>query len=120
MKIKKLEIKGLHGNQEPLILNFNDDLNILSGRNGAGKTTILKLMWYLISGNFDKAVAEIQFTSAVLLTDKYELTVELNFDKKDQPFSSTLKAFELDITKLKGIDEDKKLRYIQIEEEDNE
>ena len=112
MKIKKLEIKGLHGNQEPLILNFNDDLNILSGRNGAGKTTILKLMWYLISGNFDKAVAEIQFTSAVLLTDKYELTVELNFDKKDQPFSSTLKAFELDITKLKGIDEDKIFRKI--------
>lgn len=112
MKIKKLEIKGLHGNQEPLILNFNDDLNILSGRNGAGKTTILKLMWYLISGNFDKAVAEIQFTSAVLLTDKYELTVELNFDKKDRPFSSTLKAFELDITKLKDIDKDKIFRKI--------
>ncbi|MDC4606714.1 AAA family ATPase, partial [Acinetobacter baumannii] len=50
MKIKSFTVEGLHGNHDPISLEFHDDLNILSGRNGAGKTTILKLMWYLISG----------------------------------------------------------------------
>lgn len=104
MKIKKLEIKGLHGNNEPLILNFNSDLNILSGRNGAGKTTILKLMWYLISGNFDKAVAEIKFDSVELETNIYQLFIKIDFTNKNTPFkcdlklktSGVLKNFEAD------------------------
>lgn len=104
MKIKKLEIKGLHGNNEPLILDFNDDLNILSGRNGAGKTTILKLMWYLISGNFDKAVAEIKFDSVELETDIYKLFIKIDFNNKNTPFkcdlalkrNNVLKNFEAD------------------------
>ena len=104
MKIKKLEIKGLHGNNEPLILDFNDDLNILSGRNGAGKTTILKLMWYLISGNFDKAVAEIKFDSVELETDIYKLFIKIDFNNKNTPVkcdlalkrNNVLKNFEAD------------------------
>ena len=40
MKIKKLEIRGLQGNEETITLVFNEDLNILSGRNGAGKTFV--------------------------------------------------------------------------------
>lgn len=110
MKIKKFEVHGLHGSDEPLILNFNDDLNILSGRNGAGKTTILKLMWYLISGNFDKAVAEINFKRAKLITDKYELTVNINFDNKEQPFKSYLKVINPEALQLKGIEKDENLQ----------
>ena len=78
MKIKKFEVIGLFDYEKPITINLNEDLNILSGRNGAGKTTILKLMWYLISGNFDKAAAEIKFKSAKIITDKYELTVRIN------------------------------------------
>lgn len=110
MKIKKLEIKGLHGNEEPLILDFNDDLNILSGRNGAGKTTILKLMWYLISGNFDKAAAEIKFTSATIFTDQYELNVEIDFDNKDRPIFSELKINKINL--LRGVENDETLSKI--------
>jgi len=98
MKIKKLEIKGLHGNSEPLILDFNSDLNILSGRNGAGKTTILKLMWYLISGNFDKAVAEIKFDSVELETNIYKLFIKIDFNNKNTPFKSDLKNIKLSIS----------------------
>lgn len=90
MKIQQFEVSGLHGNEESITLNFHDDLNILSGRNGAGKTTILKLMWYLCSGNFDKAVAEIKFNSALLITDKYRLEVEINYDEKENPLKSNL------------------------------
>nr|WP_081731499.1 AAA family ATPase [Mesorhizobium sp. L103C131B0] len=48
------------------------DSNILTGRNGAGKTTILKLMWYIMSGNILIALNEIQFQKATLKTDEYE------------------------------------------------
>jgi len=107
MKIQRFEVTGLHGNEELIVLEFNEDLNILSGRNGAGKTTILKLMWYLISGNFDKAVAEINFSSAILTTDKYTLQVTINFDNKEVPFSSLLNINELSI--LKHMENDERL-----------
>ncbi|MFV5355211.1 AAA family ATPase [Acinetobacter baumannii] len=90
MKIKSFTVEGLHGNHDPISLEFHDDLNILSGRNGAGKTTILKLMWYLISGNFDKAVAEINFKSAKLKTDVYTLEVEVDYNNKLDPLKSGL------------------------------
>uniref|UniRef100_UPI0019D18866 AAA family ATPase n=1 Tax=Acinetobacter baumannii TaxID=470 RepID=UPI0019D18866 len=73
MKIKSFTVDGLLGSHDAICLDFNEDLNIFTGRNGSGKTTILKLMWYLISGNFDKAVAEINFKSATLKTDIYTL-----------------------------------------------
>lgn len=107
MKIKKFEVIGLHGNENTLVLDFNDDLNILSGRNGAGKTTILKLMWYLISGNFDKAAAEIKFSSATVFTDHYELKVEIDFDNKDRPIFSELKIHKINL--LRGIENDETL-----------
>jgi len=106
MKIKKLEIKGLHGNSEPLILDFNSDLNILSGRNGAGKTTILKLMWYLISGNFDKAVAEIKFDSVELETNIYKLFIKIDFNNKNTPFKSDLKLKTNNVLKNFEADEE--------------
>ncbi|RZG96126.1 MULTISPECIES: AAA family ATPase [Acinetobacter calcoaceticus/baumannii complex] len=110
MKIQQFEVSGLHDNEESITLNFHDDLNILSGRNGAGKTTILKLMWYLISGNFDKAVAEIKFNSAILTTDKYQLNVEVNYDEKENPLKSSLILKNKNI--LKNFEEDEVLTQL--------
>lgn len=103
MKIKSFEVQGLFGLKENIKLNFNDDLNILSGRNGAGKTTVLKLMWYLISGNFDKAAAEIKFECATIVTSEYTLTVSIDLDSKDEPLTS-----DLNVTTEYGITVDKK------------
>lgn len=110
MKIKKFEVVGLFDYEKPITINLNEDLNILSGRNGAGKTTILKLMWYLISGNFDKAAAEIKFKSAKIITDKYELSVKINYSKKDQPFETNLKLSN--ISDLKNYEDDPNLSKI--------
>ncbi len=110
MKIQQFEVSGLHDNEESITLNFHDDLNILSGRNGAGKTTILKLMWYLISGNFDKAVAEIKFNSAILTTDKYQLNVEVNYYEKENPLKSSLILKNKNI--LKNFEEDEVLTQL--------
>jgi predicted ATPase len=61
--IKHLEIVGLWG-RENFTFAFHPDLNILTGRNGSGKTTILKLLWYLVSGHARQALAEVEFDRA--------------------------------------------------------
>ena len=43
MKIKYVEIDSLFGREGTISLNFQEDLNVLTGKNGAGKTNILKL-----------------------------------------------------------------------------
>lgn len=70
--IKELVVKGLNGNQN-FHLSFHKDINILTGRNGAGKTTILKLIWYLISGNIERALEEINFEYARIVAKNYSL-----------------------------------------------
>lgn len=76
MKIKSAEIVGLNGLSEPIPLSFNKDLNIITGRNGSGKTNILKLIWYVISGNIEVALREINFVSVKIDTDNYVCTVK--------------------------------------------
>lgn len=100
MKIKSFEVHGLFGQYDIEKIVFNEDLNILSGRNGAGKTTVLKLMWYLISGNFDKALAEIEFNSATLITDKYDLNVKIDLNDKDKPLISKVNFYEKNNSKI--------------------
>lgn len=113
MKIQSFKVTGLHGKKDIIELKFNDDLNILTGRNGAGKTTILKLMWYLISGNFDKAAAEIKFDSAELFTDVYDLRVKIDYDNKSDPLQSFLTTKS--VNQFKGFESDEELSKIVLE-----
>ncbi|MBS9997334.1 AAA family ATPase [Vibrio alginolyticus] len=48
MKIESLIIHGLHGTDRVLNIKFFDDVNIITGSNGVGKTTVLKSVWYII------------------------------------------------------------------------
>lgn len=75
MKLKYIEITGLFKKQNTIKYIFNDDLNIITGRNGSGKTTILKLAWLIISGNIRLAITEINFSSCKVVTDEYECQV---------------------------------------------
>lgn len=75
MKIKSAEIIGLNGLNNHIKLDFNDDLNIITGRNGSGKTNILKLIWYVISGNISYALKEISFDTVKIETSVYTLEV---------------------------------------------
>ncbi len=58
--IESLSVKGLN-NRIDADWEFNEDLNIITGKNGSGKTTVLKLLWYLISGNLERVIFEIPF-----------------------------------------------------------
>lgn len=75
MQVISCEIDGLYGTKGLLKLKFNSDINILTGRNGSGKTSILKLIWYIMSGNILHALREVEFKRATLVTSLYSCTV---------------------------------------------
>jgi len=79
--IKSLHVVNMNGN-ENFELFFHKDINILTGRNGAGKTTILKLLWYLISGNIERALEEIEFEYAKIEADTFSLEL-INTDEPE-------------------------------------
>lgn len=75
MRILEFHVSGLFGREGLTSWIFGPDVNILTGRNGAGKTTILKLIWYTMSGNIDIALREVQFSEVRLKTTDYEVNV---------------------------------------------
>lgn len=73
--IKYLKLEGLNGNVAPLEFSFNDDLNLFTGLNGCGKTTILKVLWFVNSGNLDALLREINFDALQLKSTNYEIRI---------------------------------------------
>ena len=74
MKLKRVSIKGLN-NKVDCDFEFHDDINIVTGINGCGKTTLLKMLWYAISGNIEHLMSEISFESFNLETSCYSLFI---------------------------------------------
>ncbi|WP_297802050.1 ATP-binding protein [uncultured Brevundimonas sp.] len=76
MKINRFAIDGLT-THESLDVRFelNDDINIITGRNGSGKTTVLKAMWYSISGNTALITQEIPFKRIAIETDLFSAEI---------------------------------------------
>ena len=75
MKLKSITVTGLFGKAGTLRYDFYDDLNIITGRNGSGKTTILKLAWLIMSGNIYWALKEINFKACKIETSEYTCSV---------------------------------------------
>lgn len=75
MWIKSFEIEGLFGSRELIGGTFAQDLGILTGRNGAGKTSVLKLLWSIVSGNIIVGLDEVPFKRVRVVTSEYECTV---------------------------------------------
>jgi len=79
MKLKRVSVKGLN-NKVDCDFEFHDDINIVTGINGCGKTTLLKMLWYAISGNIERLVSEIRFKSFNLESSSFSLSL---IDTKD-------------------------------------
>ena len=83
MKLKRVSIKGLN-NKVDFDFEFHDDINIVTGINGCGKTTLLKMLWYAISGNIERLVSEIRFKSFNLESSSFSLSL-INNDSDTYP-----------------------------------
>ena len=73
--LKVTSLFGIKGND--IELNFNSDFNLITGRNGSGKTTILKILWYVMSRKYETLQKEVKFEEAFYATDTLEFTLEL-------------------------------------------
>ena len=73
--IQSLKVKGLN-NRLSNEFEFHGDLNIFTGPNGSCKTTLLKLIWYFISGHLQEILVEIPFYSVSIQTDLFDLTMK--------------------------------------------
>ncbi len=74
MKLKRVSVKGLN-NKVDCDFEFHNDINIVTGINGCGKTTFLKMLWYAISGNIEHLISEISFESFYLETSHFSLSL---------------------------------------------
>ena len=74
--IKRLQVKKLNQRHD-LDLKFYPDLNLFTGKNGCGKTTILKLIWYLTSGNLTQLFSAISFGWVHFESDNVSADLEI-------------------------------------------
>lgn len=81
MKIESIEIKGLHGDKD-IKIDFNNDLNIITGRNGAGKSSVLTIIWLIISFNFNRVRDNYNFRMVRLKTSEYALEFSGNLNNR--------------------------------------
>ncbi|HEV7351557.1 MAG TPA: ATP-binding protein [Brevundimonas sp.] len=73
MIIRSFEIGGLWGRDSVISSSLDPKMNIVTGRNGSGKTTALKLLWYVVSGNFVQARREMDYDYIKVETDIYNI-----------------------------------------------
>ena len=93
--IKEFHAKNIF-NKINCDLIFNPDINIITGINGSGKTTILKLIWYILSGNIERIFLEnMFFQNLFLITNKYKISLENKNIKKKFIESIKIDLFDM-------------------------
>ena len=86
-KITRFEIKNLHGYRN-LDLRIKDNTLIIVGENGSGKTTILQILYYLLSGQWN-LMRKYEFDAIHLTIGKEPYEIQYSDIKK-----SFKKSFE--------------------------
>lgn len=77
MRVMRFKVVGLNGVSDNIVdIDLSSELTILTGRNGCGKTSILRMLWYCISPNVERVFREYNFESVELETDASFLRLE--------------------------------------------
>lgn len=77
--IERFKISNLHGNKT-FDINIEDNTIILVGENGIGKTTVLQILFYALSGQFN-SLAQYEFDSILIRIDGKDEVIENSYVK---------------------------------------
>lgn len=103
VKLKRLRI-GKYRNVKPgTELHFRDSLNVLLGRNGTGKTTLLNLIVQLLRWDFSQFQGQEVDLEYTLLSPDAEFTIQLQSEAKLTAPSATLPSAWTDFVKNMGL-----------------
>lgn len=72
--IKRLKIVNLNG-FTTFDNEFYPDVNILTGINGSGKTSVLRLAWYLMSANIERVFDDCSFDHLEMETTQFAIKI---------------------------------------------
>ncbi|MBU2915371.1 AAA family ATPase [Reichenbachiella agariperforans] len=92
MKIKKFTATDVY-NYIPINLNFNDDLSIITGMNGTGKTSAIKLMHAVLCPNFND-ILSIPFKKVELHFSIKNVNEIITISKSDNDCSIDIESIE--------------------------
>lgn len=89
MKIKSLYIERYKGLKD-FKIDFNDNVNVLIGENGLGKTTILEIIYNMITSNEKFILEDENFGTCKLkiLSDEEVPSVTFHIDKDDSQLNN--------------------------------
>lgn len=105
--IKSFKIKKLWGYQD-IDLTFNSNVNVLIGPNGSGKTTILNLLYSILTADIPKLL-DVNFEQAEIKLKKFKsrsvLTIIVRVDAASNllEFAVGKNEITLNITDISGI-----------------
>lgn len=74
--LEYVKVTGFEPGSRDIEVKFFEDINIITGSNGSGKTNFLKLIWYILSGNTSIAVDEVPFNSIFLKTSEFRISIK--------------------------------------------
>lgn len=92
MKVSKIELKGVKSFDEKTSITFSDSTSMFafSGKNGAGKSTVLKAMWIIQKAYFVKLINNEEVTKTFThemgkLLNKKDSYIVLEFISENNP-----------------------------------
>ena len=84
-QVTSLEVKDLWGRQHKR-LAFHDRVNILIGRNASGKTTLMNILYYVITADLFR-LSEIEFSSVTIKLNSFSSRARRTIHvKRDEDF----------------------------------
>lgn len=92
VKLKRLKIEKYRNVKPGTELRFRDSLNVMLGRNGTGKTTLLNLIVQILSWDFSKLQTETANLEYEMQASDVELTVRLRTEVIQAPLGGGVDA----------------------------
>ncbi|MEC1353430.1 AAA family ATPase [Bacillus sonorensis] len=96
MNIKRLKILNLYG--KTYDIEFHEKLTILYGLNGSGKTTVLDIIFYILSGNI-KRLLKYKFSLLDLQFESNKRLIRLTIEDRGEYIHGKIDELEFEIIK---------------------